>query len=96
VAQLGSTLNKVAHSLTLKLGSDDLEKVAVASRKEYFKKINEAVDEEHEYALERKKMIERRKEGLERVQLDRQNEEQRIKDIEEDRRQKIGIFILFM
>jgi translation initiation factor 3 subunit A len=89
VAQLGSTLNKVANSLTVKLGSEDLEKKAVASRKEYFKKVNEAVDEEHEYALERKKMIERRKEGLERVQLDRQNEEQRIKDIEEDRRQKI-------
>ena len=45
------------------LGSKVLEETAAASRKEYFKKVVEAVDYEHESAVERKKMIEKRKEG---------------------------------
>ena len=35
----------------------------MASRKEYFKKVAQAVEYEHESAVERKKMIEKRKEG---------------------------------
>ena len=60
---VGSSLNKVAHNLSVTLGSKVLEETAAASRKEYFKKVVEAVDYEHESAVERKKMIEKRKEG---------------------------------
>lgn len=89
VAQLGSSLNKVAHNLATTLGSAVHEEAAVASRKEYFKKVIDAVEYEHESAVERKKMIEKRKEGLERIQQDRQKDEQRTKEIEEERRQKL-------
>ena len=60
---IGSSLNKVAHNLSVHLGSTVREEAAVASRKEYFKKVVEAVEYEHESAVERKKMIEKRKEG---------------------------------
>ena len=53
----------MAHNLTLALGSTGHEEAAVASRKEYFKKVAQAVEYEHESAVERKKMIEKRKEG---------------------------------
>ena len=88
VAQLGSSLNKVAHNLAITLGSVAEGELAVTSRKDYFKKVIDAVDFEHDSAVERKKMIEKRKEGLERIQLDRQKDEQRTKEIEEERRQK--------
>jgi translation initiation factor 3 subunit A len=89
VAQLGSSLNKVAHNLSVTLGAAPHEESAVASRKDYFKKVLDAVDYEHESAVERKKMIEKRKEGLERIQQDRQKDEQRTKEVEEERRQKM-------
>lgn len=54
----------MAHNLSLTLGSTTHEEAAVASRKEYFKKVALAVEYEHENAVERKKMIEKRKEGI--------------------------------
>ena len=52
-------------------------------------KVLDSATHEHQVSLERKSLIERRKEELERIQHDRQKEEQRIRDYDEERRRKM-------
>ena len=89
VAHLGKSLNGVAHNLSVSLGSTDKANAAAQARKEYFMKVLDAATHEHQVSLERKSLIERRKEELERIQHDRQKEEQRIRDYDEERRRKM-------
>jgi translation initiation factor 3 subunit A len=88
VAQLGATLNKVAHDLSVTLGAAALAESSAASRKEFFARVLDATEEQHLTTLDRKSLIERRKEELEKVQLEKQKEAERIQQIEEERRKK--------
>ena len=89
VAQLGKTLNGVTHSLQLSLGSAKVADEAAQARKEYFLKVLDAAAGEHQMSVDRKSLIERRKEELERLQQDRQKEEQRVRDHDEERRRRM-------
>jgi translation initiation factor 3 subunit A len=89
VAQLGKTLNGVAHSLQLSLGTAKVADDAAQARKEYFLKVLDAAAGEHQMSVDRKSLIERRKEELERLQQDRQKEEQRLRDHDEERRRRM-------
>jgi translation initiation factor 3 subunit A len=83
---LGSALNKVSHSISLSLGQETLEAQKAAARGAFLSKVAKAAESEFAESLDRKAQIERRKEGLERVQLERQKEAQRIKEEEEANR----------
>eukprot|EP00601_Ochromonadales_sp_CCMP2298_P002407 CAMPEP_0173188550 /NCGR_PEP_ID=MMETSP1141-20130122/11313_1 /TAXON_ID=483371 /ORGANISM="non described non described, Strain CCMP2298" /LENGTH=1064 /DNA_ID=CAMNT_0014112483 /DNA_START=39 /DNA_END=3233 /DNA_ORIENTATION=- len=86
VSQLGSALNKVSHSISLSLGQETLEAQKAAARGAFLSKVAKAAEAEFAESLDRKAQIERRKEGLERVQQERAKEAQRVKEEEEAHR----------
>lgn len=88
VSTLGAQLNRISNTISDTLGDVTLAIQRANARKEFLAKVLDAADEEYETCLERKSLIERRKEGLERLQHEKQKEEKRVKDIDEARRKK--------
>jgi translation initiation factor 3 subunit A len=88
VSQLGSQLNRITNTISETLGEAPLKQQRSDARKAFLGRVLEASEDEYVSFLDRKALIERRKEGLERLQHEKQKEERRVKDIEEARRKK--------
>ena len=87
LAKLGEQLNRVARELQQTTTDVVLAEQSV-QRKAFLDKVTSEADDLNAAILERKFVIERRKEGLERLQLKKLDEEKRRKEAEEDHRRK--------
>lgn len=83
VAQVGTKLNRVADAI-----ARDKAEQEVAERRVYLERIAEEMDAMYAAHSERRLLIERRKESLERLQQIRQQEELRQREQEEARRRE--------
>jgi len=87
LSHISSQLNNVA-SVLEKTVSSTTKTEMMNKRREYLELVASEVDDLSNFALERKMIIERRKEGLERLQQERQKEEGKRKEVEESRRRE--------
>lgn len=87
VSQLGAQLNQVVDAIAAAV-QPERSMSSLASRKDYLEKIADSLDDLYAEHIERKNMIERRKEGLEKAQMLKQKEEQKIREAEEARRRE--------
>jgi len=75
VSILGSNLARVNLALRADAGTDTVRAAQAQQRKEFLAKVAACIPSEHAALLERKKLIERRKEDLERLQRVREDRE---------------------
>eukprot|EP01041_Mallomonas_annulata_P007659 gene7659-15674_t len=84
---ISSKLNIVAAALEKTVHATKKDEIS-SKRRVYLELVASEVDDISTVALERKMIIERRKEGLERLQIEKQKEEEKRKEIEEAKRRE--------
>ncbi len=87
-AELGSSMHQVTIAIAHHQGGKAQQAQKATSRKEYFLRVLDALDEEYAQCLDRKIQIEQRKERVELLQQERELERNRRLQYEEDQRVK--------
>jgi translation initiation factor 3 subunit A len=86
VSQFGAIMNKVSSTIAALSATKESKEEKINARRAFLTKVLYSTDDEYSTCVDRKAQIERRKEDLEKLQVDRLNKEREIKELEEDRR----------